>query len=126
MPTSSASVSENVRLFQIDANARVLSTLIRVSGACVIFYFGYLSIKSLSGRETLAKFIVDWATDLKLNQWMAWLLSGGMGIGWARERKLRIKHTASLADQKRKLEERIDPERTSSKMPATGRTRAGD
>lgn len=92
----------------------------------MIFYFGYLSIKSLSGRETLAKFIVDWATDLKLNQWMAWLLSGGMGIGWARERKLRIKHTASLADQKRKLEERIDPERTSSKMPATGRTRAGD
>jgi len=92
----------------------------------VVAYFTYRSIDTLSGEETIAKFIVDVATDVKLPEWLAYLFGvGGVGYGYAQNR-FRKNKVAELSDRCRGLEKIIDPGRSSSKMPPTGETREED
>jgi hypothetical protein len=110
----------------IEVIGTVLCRLIKWGGICVIAFFAWKSIESLSGKTTDANIFVNWLANLKINQWLAWAVTGGSVVWAVRERRLRQRKVAALAEQKRVLELIVDPKRTSSSLPASGTTRVDD
>lgn len=86
----------------------------------------YLSISALSGRQTLASIGFHLIGDLKISQALAYLFgAGGITYGY-RERKLRRDKTEYLATRNAKLEQKINPSRTSSNLTTRGTTSPED
>ena len=109
-----------------NAVTAIVTTLGRSAIAICVAWFVYLSIDSLSGKETNA--IIDFKAlaNLNLNKYLVILLCGGSCFWGFNERRLRKQTTARHSKRQTELERKLDPNRTSSQLPATGNTRQED
>jgi hypothetical protein len=95
---------------------------------CVFAICGciYLSVRELAGKNTWADVGFRLLADLKVNRFVAlmisWVLTGGC-VFWALgERSLRKRHIRRISAESSKMQERIDPNRRSSKLTTKGET----
>lgn len=140
----SATIQPNkyhVWLAAIQSTRDVLTVTIKKIPWIAGFYFGYLSIKELAGKVTLANIFAQVNASLgsKVNgeesggvQWWLYLLAmslifGILGVSYGlyqrRKRKINIK---DLSNTIARLEEKIDPGRTSSNITPMGDSREED
>lgn len=104
----------------------VFNNLVKWAGLCGLGFISYLAIKEMAGQETMANIVVNFMTDIKVNQWLAYIVGGcGAGYGVA-QRRTKNSTIARLSGRKEKLEQMIDPGRKSSKLTARGETRPED
>lgn len=78
--------------------------------------FSYLVpiVQALAGKDTKASVLLQFLTNLPVRD-IIFAVFGAGGVTWgARERHLRRKHTARLADQNQELESQLDPHRSTS------------
>ena len=104
----------------------ICNNLIRWGGVVACCYCSYLMIDALAGKTTATDIVLKAITDLKLDERVLYLLTGGTTFWAIRERKLRKKTIRHIAAQKKELEEHIDPNRTSSNLTETGDTHPED
>lgn len=104
----------------------IFNGLIRWGGVSVCCYFLYLMVDTLAGKTTVADIALKAITDLKLDEAVLYLLTGGTTFWAIRERNLRKKNTKHIAAHTKELEEIIDPNRTSSDLTETGDTHPED
>ncbi|MHB1022403.1 MAG: hypothetical protein ACYC0Z_08320 [Acidobacteriaceae bacterium] len=97
---------------------------------CFICYCGYRAIAVLAGKSTLAQFGMWIIADVRLNKIVSHAITTVFGLGGItygyRERKLRHKTIDRMGNQIVKLEEKIDPGRSSSRLTRKGTTRPED
>ena len=108
----------------------LIETVIRLSipwGALVaIAYWVHIDIAALAGKQTLAQIGIAFLGDIKISDAVAYIFgAAGAGYGIA-ERNLRRKTIARLADEGRRLEQTLDPRRSSSNLTRRGTTRPED
>jgi hypothetical protein len=95
-----------------------------------IAYFVYLAIASLSGQTTSADirigFIASILNDMKKDSIariaLPWGLAVGFGLWAVVERRLRKNHIVGSGETVRRLETRLDPNRSSSHLTQRGET----
>ena len=109
-----------------DTIGGIFNELIRWGGVVTCFGFLYLIVDSLAGKTTATDIALKAITDLKLDRGVLYLLTGGTTLWAIRERKLRKKKTKDIEAHVKELEERIDPNRTSSNLTETGDTHPED
>lgn len=86
----------------------------------------YLMVSKLSGQMTMAQIGLSFLGEMRLPSALAYLF-GGSGFAYGlNERRLRHKKTSGLASYMSALEQRIDPQRTSSNLTTRGTTRPED
>lgn len=106
--------------------ATITRELIRWSGLAFIVYQGQQIVATLAGETTTANIGINFVTDIRISEAVAWIF-GGSGIlyGLSRER-LRRNTIAKISERNKQLEEIIDPKRTSSHLTERGETRPED
>lgn len=112
----------------VTKTADVVRTLIRVGGTVGVFYLIYLTLTAFAGKESSAdlRFVAKVITSLRIDQVIAYLAGiTGLLYGLA-ERKLRSGYIEKFSGRIEELESRIDPERSSSGLPSTGKTKPSD
>lgn len=93
---------------------------------CFSLFMAYLSIKCLSGKTTDANIIIKMLGNLKVNQAVMFIMTGG-SIVWAiAERKLKRRVIKKLSDRVKKYETDADKGRTSSRLSDDGSTNPED
>ena len=104
----------------------VLNNLIKYGCLVFLFRYGYLSIQALAGQETNSKIILQLLSDLKINQYLSYVIGGGgFAYGYA-QRRLKKQTIIKLHDRIEKLEKGLDPKRSSSMLTTDGDTRPED
>lgn len=90
--------------------------------AAVLFayYTFYMPIKESHGEATFISSTFNFLTDIKANVAIAWTVAAAGTLYGANERRLRHKERAERDDRTRRLEQRIDPNVTSSGLDASG------
>lgn len=100
----------------------VINNVIKWSGLGFIFWCGTGAISSLSGTTTRSDIVLKLVTDLNANQWLCLILGGGgMGYGLS-QRKVRKETVARVHARNEKLEQQIDPRRSTSSLTPDGET----
>jgi hypothetical protein len=98
-----------------------------ITGICC---FGYLSIAALAGRSTLAAFGLYLFADLKVNTVVSHLAMATFGIGGTSygyaQRRLKQKNIERMSRKNEELEQKLDPNRSSSSLTKKGLTRPED
>jgi len=89
-------------------------------------YIGYRAIDTLAGKTTIANIVLSYLTAEESDYGLPWVLAGAFAIWAVLERRLRKRKTESMQDHIKSLETRLDPERTSSGLLASGDTSPGD
>lgn len=115
-----------LRALRIDRIASVVETAIRYGCLALIALFGWLSVRSLAGQATFADIGIRVITDMRLSEALAYLFGGGgiaYGLG---EPRLRRNRTKQFTARTAALEQRLDPNRSSSQLTERGTTRKGD
>lgn len=87
---------------------------------------GYLSIKEMAGKSTDFKSVIDWAGKFSISEGCAWVLAAIFGVGWGRYRHLYKRTMKDRSERVSRLEQLIDPDRTSSKLTKHGDTPPGE
>lgn len=107
---------------------QVFLHLIRWGGVSYIAHQIYLSIDSLSGKDTLADIglNVNILSDVKVSIALAWIIAVLSILYALRERTLRKTTIKRLQTRITMLEKEIDPKRTSSTLTPEGNTRQED
>lgn len=104
-----------------------LSKWLPITGIC---YFAYLSIAALAGKNTLAAFGLYLVADLKVNTVVSHLAMAAFGIGGTSygyaQRRLKQKNIERMSRKNEALEQKLDPNRTSSRLTKKGLTRPED
>lgn len=102
---------------------------IRTAAATVIpFWFVYLSIASLAGRDTDAE--INVVFDIIKSTYTRTIIAFCVGMGgvayglW--ERALRVRKVSDLSSRIKGLEQAVDKDRQSSSLNRTGSTRRED
>lgn len=108
------------------AIAGVVNNLIRWTALSFMAYCIYLSINSLSGRETAAQILINVLGDLKISESVAYVLGVGGVIYGVNERRLRQKTVKHMQGRNIKLEKKIDQKRSSSNLTEEGETNPVD
>jgi hypothetical protein len=94
------------------------------------FLFGWLSVRDLAGRQTLADIAFKAFADLKINRYLAQLMPWGTATaatGWAvGERLLRKRHIKRSAAEFAAMHKKLDPGRRSSSLTTEGDTSPED
>lgn len=107
----------------IDVVSKALDRLIPGAVAVLIVYFGiYRTAHELAGKETFGAFWIGLLADIKPDEIMAWLTAL---IGWMfgiNSQRLRRNTTERLSSRIRELEQRVDPNRTTSGLTPRGQT----
>jgi hypothetical protein len=105
---------------------RLLSTGIKWLALFGMVYCFFDAVKTFSGETTAADILIRLVADLKINQWLGYLVGGGGLIyGGIRTRQLK-KTRKEHADYIRKLELLRDPKRQSSRLNLFGETNEDD
>jgi len=79
-----------------------------------------------AGKQTEANVLFKILADIKVSVALAWGTAAG-GIAWGLgERRLRKRTVGRLAGRNRELEERLNPDRQSSNINASGGTNKED
>lgn len=124
MPDSD--LERQLRIYKIDRIASVFETLIRFGSLTAIAGFAFLSIRSLAGQATFADIGIRVITDMRLSEAFAYIFgAGGVAYGLG-ERRLRQNRTRRFTARTAALEQRQDPNRSSSHLTTRGTTRKGD
>ncbi|MFP4131965.1 MAG: hypothetical protein ACLFVF_07610 [Thiohalospira sp.] len=111
---------------------KAFRTLINASVYVLLFYFIYLSINSLAGKETDANIalLADLSTGcskLLLALTILSVLLATFGILYGRKQeRLKKDVIRDLSEYRTKYEQILDPERTSSNLANNGDTRPED
>lgn len=119
-PRLSGAALERVTIARIEAWQRVAVATIRAAfglGAC---YFLYRATGELAGKETSLSTAMKAMVDMKLSEYASLALAGVFGTGYGIERRLRKRAVAEMSEHARTLEERLDPNRTSSGLSING------
>lgn len=103
-----------------------IRVLIRATKWIVLGWFGVLIARALAGQETTAEFVLSIFSNLGASRWPYLLLAGGLAMWALLERRERRRKTAYLTNRIRLLEQKIDPNRSSSELLSTGETRQED
>jgi len=106
--------------------ASIVNNTIRWGGLCVIVYLVYRIIESLAGKTTVADIGIKFLADMKLSDVFAVLFGGGGVLYGLKQRQLARRKTEHFSRRQAQLEQRLDPQRSSSKLPPTGETRPED
>lgn len=109
-----------------DLYSSVFSRLIPWSGVGVVLFFAWKIAGVLAGKTTTSQIVFALLTDIKTSSGLAKAITatfGASGVGYGyRQRKLRQRDIQSRSDYIRQLEEKIDPNRTSSRLTPRGTT----
>ena len=100
----------------------VFNNFIKWASLVLIAYFSYLSINSLSGKETITNIAVKVLANLQIQNTVSYGVGiAGVGYGYY-QRRLRKKRIAELAAHSKNLEILLDNKRTSSGISKHGTT----
>lgn len=95
-----------------------------------ICYFAYLSIAALAGKSTLAAIGIYLVADLKVNKILSHVVMATFGIGGTfygyAQKKLQQRNIERMSKVIRNLENKLDPNRSSSRLTTKGLTRPED
>jgi hypothetical protein len=102
-----------------------ISTIVKMFLVCLtIFgtaYVGiYLPIEASHGETTTINFLVKWLTNFRMNVVLPWALCGGAMYWASSERKKRLLERHERDERIKKLESKIDPNRSSSNLTVDG------
>jgi hypothetical protein len=86
----------------------------------------YLAIDSFAGKTTIANIAMKYLAGKESNFGLPWILASVLCIWAILERYLRIRKTESLQGYIKKLEKKLDPDRTTSGLLPTGETNPKD
>lgn len=103
-----------------------VSSLSRWGALVLISYFFYKGVSSFSGLDTNANIVLNFLSDIKVNQWIAYILGfGGLfyGVGQRKSRHKIIKKTSGHIE---KLEKSLNSIRQSSLLNHDGTTNEAD
>jgi hypothetical protein len=105
----------------------VIKRLIPWAGAVLIVYFGvYRTSEALAGKVTIADIAHSFIAHLTADRWVAYIFGGG-GIGYGlMQRSLRKSTVARMHRRQKELEERLDPNRSTSTLTPQGNTNPKD
>jgi len=107
-------------------------TLVYAALVLGIAYFGYLSVGELAGARTSLSLALYGMDSPFINFSVYFMGPGGCGIGAAfyllykREKRKRSETVRRLSDHARALEQKIDPNRSSSGLMPDGSTNPSD
>ncbi len=110
-----------VRLLIIERAYNVVGLLIKGTVYCIIAYYLYCSVEALAGSETGVSIALG-DTDYGI----PWVLAFFAGIWALGEHELRLRKVSSMQEHIKKLESRLDPNRTSSNLLPDGQTNPED
>lgn len=115
---------------KIDNRARttvnIANAFLKYSCIVLIFFFLYLSVKELAGRNTDANIFFSIMGDIKLDQWVAFIFgSSGVTYGLV-QRNLRRKTIKRISTRCDELERKINPNKKSSGITSEGKTQLED
>jgi hypothetical protein len=84
------------------------------------------AVRELAGKTTFAELVVGFLANVEVG-WTVSLSVGFVGVLFGvKERKLRLRKTASMAVYIRQLEARLDPKRTTTTLTLDGQTNPED
>lgn len=107
--------------YMVERICGLLSVLVKSLAVLGVFFFVWKSVDCLSGKETKVSAIVQGVAKMSLDRWTAYILSGLFGLGFLNERRVRQKSISEKNQHIKKLEEIIDPGRSSSALDEKGR-----
>ncbi len=110
----------------VEGVVQISSNLFRWGAIVLIARYGYLSIESLAGQNTLADIGINFLSNIKVSVALAGVAGAGGLIYGERQRKLRKSTTERLQGRIRDLETEIDPDRSTSNLTPHGETRPED
>jgi hypothetical protein len=127
---SDAEIQAAVRIHETRANAevvaKVFTELVKWGSLVGIAYVLAPGFEALAGKQTVAKFSVEWLMNEQTGTAMSILFGvGGIAYG-RRQAKLRQEAIERLHKYQLAHEKAIDPKRTSSKLTPRGETRVED
>jgi hypothetical protein len=91
-----------------------------------IFISVYFMVDRLAGQTTMAQVGVNVVGNIRISDAVAYIFGGSSGAWALRERQLRRKKTAEMAQHTQRLEALLDPTRTTSGLTQSGTTRPED
>jgi len=97
-----------------------MRTSVRAGAWAFVAYCAYLSVNAAAGKETTFRAVVDSVIRFGADKWVAWCVSAICGAGYLHERRLRRKTIKEHGSYIKKLEQKIDPKRSSSRLTETG------
>ena len=96
----------------------------------LICYFAYLSIAALAGKSTLAAIGIYLVADLKVNKFLSHIVMAAFGISGTaygyQQKKLQQRNIERMSKVIQNLENKLDPNRSSSRLTDKGLTRPED
>lgn len=86
-------------LYILDIILRLLKHAITWIGVCVCFYFSMQAVQSLAGKTTTNNVFFSLFADLKINEWLGFVIGSGGAIygGIQRARVIRLKNHSKNA-----------------------------
>ena len=119
-----------LRLQRYEVVMRLGLAFVKWTSIVVIAWRLGLAVEALAGKSTLADFGLFLVGDLKANKVASHLVMGLVGLAGAgygiNERRLRRKVIRYSGGRIARLEERLDPKRSSSGLRTDGRSRPED
>jgi hypothetical protein len=119
-----------LRIHRSEVMMRIGHAAIKWGSLCFISWRLGLALEAFAGRSTLANFGIFLVADLKVNKVFSHIIMGLFGVGGVgygvNERRLRRKVIKQSGGRIAKLENRLDPKRTSSGLRVDGRSRPED
>src|SRR5438445_5840650 len=82
----------------------------------------YLDVKELAGKSTDASFVFQYLLSKENDYGLPWFLVAVTTIWALLERRFRHQKTEQLTARTKELEQRLDPNRSSSGLVSTGET----
>jgi len=108
--------------------ADVIKTALRCIATVSIFYLAFDAFKEFAGKISIAD--LKLIADLKINKWVPALIGiliGGPGFGYGLyQRKLRREYINRYTLRVKHLEQKVDPNRSSSGLTSRGDHQLGD
>lgn len=111
-----------------DRTISLARTCTKTAGVVLAFRYIMLTVQPFAGHETKVDAVVGAVLKLGADRWFAYAVCGIFGVAWWKERKLRGKTIENMGDHIKQLEQRLDPNRSSSGLTTKGRPkrRTGD
>ncbi len=94
--------------------AETVRTAIKWGGVAISAFFVYKAVGVLAGQTTEANILIKVLADFRVSEAVAWILAGSATAVAARTRQLGQKKSKRLGERIKELEERIDPDRSST------------
>jgi hypothetical protein len=104
----------------------IFNNICKWGAIVLIFRYGYLSVEALSGFKTESNIAIKLITDIKLNQWLAYVIGVGGFVYGGSQNRLKKTTVERLQARIQAFEKQIDPKRSTSKLTSKGETHPED